>query len=63
MCKTAKLALMWLLGDSANKQGKSIIHKTSLEYANFAAEEIVKQQALKYTVGQLESLVETVYLP
>lgn len=49
----AKLALMWPLGDGANKQNKSIIHKTSLEYGNAAAEEFVKQHALKYTVDQL----------
>lgn len=54
---------MWLLCDSANKQNKSIIHKTSLDYANFTAEEIAKQHVLKYTVDQLENLVETIYLP
>lgn len=53
---------MWLLGDSANKQNKSIIHKTSLEYANVAAEEIVKQRALKYTVDQLQRTVDSRFL-
>lgn len=49
----AKLALMWPLGDGANRQNKSIIHKTSLGYGNAAAEEFVKQHTFKYTVDQL----------
>lgn len=49
----AKLALMWPLGDGANKQNKSIIHKTSLEYGNAAAAEFVKQHILKNTVDRL----------
>lgn len=50
---------MWLLGDSANKQNSSNIHKTSLEYTSVAAEEIVQQYSLKYRVNQLESVDKT----
>lgn len=54
----AKLALMWPLGNGANKHNKSIIHKTSLEYGNAAAEEFVKQHTFKYTVDQLGRAVK-----
>lgn len=55
----AKLALMWPLGDGANKQNKSRMHKTWLESGNAAAEESVQQHTLKYTLDHLWRVVKT----